>query len=117
MIRSQKRKQIGRVRRANSVRAKIKRDKPRVSVFRSAQHIYAQIIDDAQGKTLVQCSTLALKDAAGDKKAQATAVGTELAKRALQAGIKKVSFDRGEFLYHGRVRALAEGLRAGGLEI
>jgi large subunit ribosomal protein L18 len=117
MIRSQKRKKIAHDRRAQSVRSKIKRDKPRVAIFRSAEHIYAQIVDDAQGKTLVACSTVTLKNLSGDKKEQAAAVGKELAKQALDAGLSKVSFDRGGFLYHGRVRALADALRAGGLEI
>jgi large subunit ribosomal protein L18 len=107
----------GRKRRALSVRSKIKHDKPRVSVFRSLNHIYAQVIDDVQGKTVASCSTLSFKDVSGDKKAQATAVGVELAKRALEAGVSQVSFDRGGCLYHGRIEALAEGLRKGGLEI
>ncbi len=100
------------------VRNRLRRttDLPRVSVFRSINQIYAQIIDDAQHKTVASCSSLAL-DAKGTKTEVATAVGTELAKRALEQGVKKVCFDRGRFLFHGRVKALADGLRAGGVEV
>ncbi len=90
---------------------------PRVSVFRSAKNIYAQVIDDAQGKTVVSCSTLELKDLSGSKKERAHRVGKELADRAKKVGIETVVFDRGPFLYHGRIAALAEGLREGGLRI
>jgi large subunit ribosomal protein L18 len=88
-----------------------------VSVFRSARHIYGQIIDDATGNTLASCSTLEVKNIEGDKKTIAHQIGLELARRAQEKGISKVAFDRGSFLYHGRVKALAEGLREGGLEI
>ena len=105
-------------RRAQRIRSRFKGlELPRVSVFRSAKNIYAQIIDDRQQKTLVSCSSLELKDLAGDKKAVAYAVGRELAQRAINTAITKVVFDRGSFLYHGRVQALAQGLREGGLEI
>ncbi len=93
---------------------------PRLAVYRSLNHIYAQVIDDTEGKTLVAASTRdadvqeALKDK--DKKGQAAATGELLAKRALEKGITQVSFDRGGFLYHGRVKALAEGAREGGLK-
>lgn len=87
--------------------------RPRVSVFRSAQHIYAQIIDDSKHTTLVSESDMKLK---GTKSERARMVGTELAKKALKKNIKLVVFDRGGFLYHGRIEALAEGLREGGLE-
>ncbi len=90
---------------------------PRVSVFRSLKHIYAQIIDDSMLKTLASCSSLDLKDLSGDKKAVARSVGLELAKRAKDRGIEHVVLDRGRFLYHGRVKALADGLREGGLRI
>lgn len=89
---------------------------PRVSVFRSLQHIYAQVIDDQAQTTLVSCSSLEL-ELKGDKKEKAHAVGIELAKRALGKKIEAAVFDRGSFLYHGRVKALAEGLREGGLHI
>jgi len=89
--------------------------KPRVSVFRSLKQIYAQIIDDSTHKTLVSFSSLQLKDAKGDKKAIARQVGLELGKLAKEKSVDVVFFDRGACQYHGRVRALAEGLREGGL--
>ena len=93
--------------------------RPRLSVFRSSQHIYAQIIDDAQGRTLAAASSLdpGLKAAlkTGADKAAAEAVGKLVAERALAAGVKEVVFDRGAYLYHGRVKALAEAAREGGL--
>ncbi len=89
---------------------------PRVSVFRSLNQIYAQVIDDNGHKTVTSCSSIELKTK-GDKKAAAKAVGLELAKRARDKGIEAARFDRGAFLYHGRVKALAEGLREGGLKI
>ncbi|KKP35751.1 MAG: 50S ribosomal protein L18 [candidate division TM6 bacterium GW2011_GWF2_32_72] len=105
-------------RRVNRVRSKVKgTGLPRVSVFRSLSNIYAQIIDDKAQATLVSCSTLELKNLTGDKKAKAHAVGLELAKRAAEKNINAACFDRGAFLYGGRVKALAEGLRAGGLKI
>lgn len=105
-------------RRALHVRSRIKRDTtlPRISVFRSLKQIYAQIIDDAQHATLVSCSSLQIS-VQGTKSDVANAVGLELAKRALEKGITKAAFDRGPFLYHGRVKALAEGLRAGGIQV
>lgn len=90
---------------------------PRVSVFRSLNNIYAQIIDDAAHQTLASCSSLELDSLKGDKQSVARAVGLELAKRALEKDINAAVFDRGQFLYHGRVQALAEGLREGGLKI
>lgn len=106
-----------RSRRAYRVRSTLKGSSlPRVSVFRSLTNIYAQLIDDLGHKTIVSCSSLELK-AKGDKKAQAQAVGLELAKRAKEKGVEAAKFDRGSFLYHGRVKALAEGLREGGLKI
>jgi len=90
---------------------------PRISVFRSLNHIYAQIIDDTARKTLASYSSLELKKAVGDKKAIAFAVGKELAQKAASQGISAVVFDRGGFLYHGRVKSLADGLREGGLKI
>ena len=88
---------------------------PRVTVFRSLNHIYAQLIDDKTHNTLVSCSSLVLKDLKGEKTAKASAVGVELARLALEKGIKKACFDRGKCLYHGRVKALAEGMASGGL--
>ncbi|WP_256476587.1 50S ribosomal protein L18 [Siccirubricoccus soli] len=93
--------------------------RPRLSVFRSGKHIYAQVIDDAQGRTLASASSLekelreSLKTGA-DKNA-ASVVGKRLAERALAAGISLVVFDRGPYLYHGRVKALADAAREGGL--
>lgn len=106
-------------RRTLRVRARIKRDAtlPRVSVFRSLKHIYAQIIDDNAQKTLLSCSTLELENLSGDKKEVAKAIGIELAARAKKQGIEAAVFDRGKNLYHGRIKALAEGLREGGLNI
>jgi large subunit ribosomal protein L18 len=90
---------------------------PRVSVFRSLKHIYAQLIDDLQHKTLASCSTLECKSLKGDKKAVAHGIGLKLAKKLKELGINAVIFDRGRYLYHGRVKALAEGLREGGIKI
>jgi large subunit ribosomal protein L18 len=92
--------------------------RPRLSVHRSGRHIYAQIIDDAAGKTVAAASTLE-KDARGSTGATvsaATAVGKAVAERAKAAGVTSVVFDRGGFLFHGRVKAVAEGAREGGLE-
>jgi large subunit ribosomal protein L18 len=95
-------------------------ERPRLSVFRSAKHIYAQIIDDGRGQTVVAASTLsaALKEKLGGlKKADAARlVGQLLAARAKEKGIVKVVFDRNGFLYHGRVKAVAESCREHGLE-
>jgi large subunit ribosomal protein L18 len=94
--------------------------RPRLSVFRSAKNIYAQVIDDAAGHTLASASTLdkdlraSVKN--GGDKAAATAVGKLVAERAKKAGISQVVFDRGSYIYHGRVKALAEAAREGGLE-
>ncbi len=90
---------------------------PRVSVFRSLKHIYAQIIDDAAHKTLASCSSADLENLAGDKKGVARLVGAALADRAKKIGITAVIFDRGSYLYHGRVKSLAEGLREGGIKV
>lgn len=107
------------VRRALSVRAKLRRNSilPRVSIFRSLNQIYAQVIDDSQHKTVASASSLLMKNFEGSKTDVAHAVGVELAKLALEKGITRAAFDRGRFLYHGRVKALAEGLREGGLQI
>ncbi len=89
--------------------------KPRLSVFRSNTQIYAQVIDDVQGKTLAAASSLGIKEKI-TKKEQANKVGELIAKSALAAGITEVVFDRNGYLYHGRVRELAEGARNGGLK-
>jgi large subunit ribosomal protein L18 len=94
-------------------------DRPRLAVFRSLNHIYAQVIDDASGKTLVAASTVEkeLKGSASTKTEEAAVVGRLLAERAKAAGIERAVFDRGGRLYHGRVREVAEGAREGGLQI
>lgn len=110
-------------RRSMSVRSRLKSTKtnkplfPRVSVFRSLNNIYAQIIDDVQSKTVASYSSLELKNSAGNKSSIAKTVGLELAKKAKELGVEAVVFDRGRYLYHGRVKALAEGLREGGLKV
>lgn len=92
-------------------------DRPRLTVFRSNTNIYAQVIDDLAGKTLVSVSSLdaGLKVAKGGNCEAATAVGKELAKQASAQGIKKVVFDRNGYKYHGRIRSLADAAREGGL--
>jgi large subunit ribosomal protein L18 len=92
-------------------------ERPRLAVFRSARHIYAQIIDDLQNKTLLGTSDLALEISdEDDKKATAKKVGAAIAKKCLEKGIDKVVFDRAGFKYHGRVSALADGAREAGLK-
>jgi large subunit ribosomal protein L18 len=110
-------------RRAARVRRAVKaaaNGRPRLSVHRSSKNIYAQIIDDAKGVTLAAASTLdaSLKESlkTGADKAAAEAVGKLVAERAVAAGVKEVVFDRGRFIYHGRVKALADAAREGGLE-
>ena len=105
-------------RRLKRVRNKIKQNLgiPRLTVFRSNQHIWAQIIDDKHGKTIVAASTKSLKSVTGNKSEKATLVGQELAKLALTKKIINVRFDRGLYRYHGRVKALADGARSGGLK-
>jgi large subunit ribosomal protein L18 len=90
--------------------------RPRLCVFRSSKGIYAQLIDDDAGATLASASTLQLDGASGSKSERAAEVGKLVAQRAREAGIEKVVFDRGGYLYHGRVKALADGAREGGLE-
>lgn len=90
--------------------------KMRISVFRSLNHDYVQIIDDVEHKTVLSLSSLSLTKASGSKREKARQVGVELAKKAVNQGIKEVFFDRGQFLFHGRVREVAEGLREGGLQ-
>jgi large subunit ribosomal protein L18 len=110
-----------RVRRHKRVRQKISGDdsRPRLCVFRSLNHIYAQVIDDVKGQTLVAASTLdeeIKKDAKKNKTGRAELVGTLLAKRSAAKKISQVAFDRGGFKYQGRVKALAEAARKGGLK-
>jgi large subunit ribosomal protein L18 len=115
-------KNAERVKRHKRIRNRISgtQERPRLSVYRSEKHIYAQIIDDVAGKTLVAASTVekAIAEQIGElaKKDAAKVVGKALAEKALAAGIKEVVFDRGGYLYTGRVQSLAEGAREGGLE-
>ena|SRR5687768_7757950 len=90
-------------------------ERPRLAVYRSDRHIYAQVIDDYAGKTLAAASTL-VGASKGEPTAQAKAIGKQVAEAAKAAGITQVTFDRGGFMYHGRVQAVAEGAREGGLE-
>jgi large subunit ribosomal protein L18 len=90
--------------------------RPRLAVFRSVKHIYAQIIDDVQGHTLASASSAEEKKASGGNVAGAKAIGKLVAERAADKGIKEVVFDRGGYLYHGRVKALADAAREAGLE-
>ena len=90
-------------------------ERPRLAVYRSNRHIYAQVIDDFAGQTLAAASSL-VGSATGEPTEQAKAVGKQIAEAAKAAGIKQVTFDRGGFMYHGRVQAVAEGAREGGLE-
>lgn len=110
-------KTLNRLRRKNRIRAKVSwtATKPRLAVFRSNSNIYAQLIDDTAGKTLTSFSDLKL-DKSGTKTEMATKVGEEMAKKVQDLKITEIVFDRGWFAYHGRVKALAEALRAGGLK-
>lgn len=113
-------KNVARLRRHKRVRKLISGtpSRPRLCVFRSISNIYAQIIDDVNGVTLTSASTLdaSLKGSYGGNKEAAKAVGKLVAERAIEKGIKSVVFDRGGYVYHGRVAELAEGAREGGLE-
>ncbi len=121
-MRKQRIKQERKIRRKLRIRKKVHgtAERPRLSIFRSLTHIYAQLINDDEGKTLISASSID-KEIAPQIKPEmkksevAKFVGTELAKRALAAGITKVTFDRNGFIYHGRVKALADGAREGGL--
>jgi large subunit ribosomal protein L18 len=90
--------------------------RPRLNVFRSLSHIYAQVIDDQKGETLVSASTMSLKIKTGGNVAAAKEIGKAVAELAVAKGIKKVVFDRGGFLYHGRIKALADAAREAGLD-
>jgi len=108
-----------RARRRRRIRKKIRgtTERPRLSVYRSNRHIYAQIIDDDTGHTIAQASSRELGQKGSLKTAEASkSVGKIVAERAKAAGVETVSFDRGGYLYHGRVKALAEGAREGGLK-
>jgi large subunit ribosomal protein L18 len=90
--------------------------RPRLNVYRSLNHIYAQVIDDSKGETLVSASTLAAKIPTGGNVAAAKEIGKQVAELAIAKGVKKVVFDRGGYLYHGRIKALADAAREAGLE-
>jgi large subunit ribosomal protein L18 len=111
-----------RLKRKKRIRKKVfgSGQRPRLCVFRSAKHIYAQVIDDTQGKTLAAASSLenAVKKSSdiNNKKSAANLVGKLAAERTLEKGIKKIVFDRNGFLYHGRVKAVSDGAREAGLE-
>lgn len=110
-----------RVRRHLRVRKKVSGTaaRPRLAVTRSARHIFAQLVDDGSGSTLASASTLesGIRSASGDKTAKARQVGELLAQRAREAGISAAVFDRGGHAYHGRIAALADGAREGGLAL
>jgi len=115
-------KRLARIKRRRRIRKRVKgtAGRPRLCVFRSAKHIYAQIIDDSRGLTLVSASSteteVRQKEAFESKVALATYIGKQVAERAKEKGIKEVVFDRNGFLYHGRVKAVSEGARESGLE-
>ena len=115
-------RRVARLRRHGRVRKRVvgTPERPRLNVFRSLSHIYAQVIDDSQGHTLVSASTIdpevEVQLRGLTKTEQASVVGKVLAERALSQGISSVVFDRGGYAYHGRVRALADAAREGGLE-
>lgn len=115
-------KNADRLQRHARVRKKVKgtAEQPRLCVYRSLNHIYAQVIDDVAGVTLASCSTVEKEIASAvadmNKTAAAKAVGAEVAKRALAKGVEKVVFDRGGYIYTGRVSALADGAREAGLK-
>ncbi|MEE4164969.1 MAG: 50S ribosomal protein L18 [Desulfocapsaceae bacterium] len=112
---------VARKKRVQRIRRKISGtgEQPRLRVFKSSKHIYAQIIDDTTGKTLVSMSTVDKAFEKGEEKGKAASakqVGMVIAERAKKAGISKVVFDRGGFIYQGRVKSLSDGAREGGLE-
>jgi len=112
-------KNVNRQRRHARLRTKVSGNEtcPRLSVYRSNAHIHCQVIDDVKGTTLVSCSSLDLKLTNGGNVEAAKKVGEEIAKRCLAKNIKAVVFDRGGYIYHGRIKALAEAAREAGLKI
>ena len=111
-------KNLTRARRATRVRGKVRgtAERPRLSVFRSNRFIWAQVIDDGSGRTLASAGSMHVTETGLSKTDLATKVGELIAERAKAAGIERVVFDRGSYLYHGRVKALADGARQGGLD-
>lgn len=112
-------KDVARQKKKMRIRRRVKGDaeRPRLCIFRSARHIYAQVIDDVTGATIVSASTLDVEGLKGSNKETAKAIGAEVAKRAISKNIKSVVFDRNGYLYHGRVQALADGAREAGLNL
>jgi large subunit ribosomal protein L18 len=117
MIPQRKRNEI-RQRVHDRIRVKIQgtEERPRLNVYRSLNHIYAQVIDDSKGVTLVSASTVAAKIKTAGNVAAAKEIGKLVAERAQEKGIKRVVFDRGGYLYHGRIKALADAAREAGLD-
>ena len=111
-------KREARMRRHRRVRGKVSgtAERPRLTVFRSNRGIFAQLVDDENGRTLASATWTALESSQGSKTEQASNVGKSLAAAAKKAGIERCVFDRGGYLFHGRVKALAEGAREGGLQ-
>ena len=118
---AQKSREAVRLRRHARVRAKVRGSaaRPRLAVYRSLTHIYAQLIDDDAGRTLAAASSLdaGTRDSTDKKSVRAKAVGAAIGERAKQVGIDEVVFDRGGYRYHGRVKALADGVRAAGVKV
>ena len=112
-------REAGRIRRHARVREKVRGSaaRPRLAVYRSLTHIYAQLIDDDAGKTLAAASSLERTESNVKKAEKAKAVGAQLGERAKAKGISEVVFDRGGYRYHGRVKALADGVRAAGVRV
>ena len=117
-MKAQKRLAVTRQRKRYRVRKKIvgTAERPRLTVFRSSKHIYAQMIDDLGGQTLCAATSLAKGAASGGNVKAAVEVGKRLAEAAKAAGIQKAAFDRGHYKYHGRLKALADAVRAGGIQ-
>jgi large subunit ribosomal protein L18 len=117
-MKAQKRLAVTRQRKRYRVRKKVRgtAERPRLSVFRSSMHIYAQMIDDESGKTLAAATSQAKGGGYGGNVKAAKAVGAKLAEAAKAAGITAAAFDRGHYRYHGRVKALAEAVREGGIQ-
>src|SRR3954451_13144454 len=111
-------RRVSRLRRHTRLRKRVNgtAERPRLVVNRTSRHIHVQVVDDTVGRTLVSASTMGLRDADGDKSALARQVGTQIAERAKAAGITAVVFDRGGNRYAGRIAALADGAREGGLD-
>ena len=116
---AEKSREVSRIRRHERVREKVRGSaaRPRLAVYRSLTHIYAQLIDDDAGRTLAAASSLESKDQKTKKAELAKAVGASLGERAKAKGISEVVFDRGGYRYHGRVKALADGVRAAGVRV